>query len=154
MTKDRQEGKKGLRQQPVEKPVNKIIPDSRKPNPFRVIPAPVSTYKPFEPVLPSKARQPVDKGKLKEGQQRFLCGRVAQQNIDVSAEKRWMDDWTTSRTGRVRHNDVLRASQVGRGMNDALVNDPHSHECIRETSVIGVKERQKRRFTQGSISIC
>jgi hypothetical protein len=65
-----------------------------------------------------------------------------------------MDDWTTSRTGRVRHNDVLRASQVGRGMNDALMNDPHSHECIREMSVIGVKERQKRRFIQGSISIC
>jgi hypothetical protein len=72
MTKDRQEVKKGLRQQPVEKPGNKIIPDSRKPNPFRAIPAPVSTYKPFELVLPSKARQPVDKGKLKEGQQQLI----------------------------------------------------------------------------------
>ena len=57
MTKDRQEVKKGLRQQSVGKPGNKIISDSRKPNPFHAIPAPVSTYKPFEPVLPSKARQ-------------------------------------------------------------------------------------------------
>ena len=72
MTKDRQEVKKGLRQQPVEKPGNKIISDSRKPNPFHAIPAPVSTYKPFEPMLPSKARQPVGKGKLKEGQQQLI----------------------------------------------------------------------------------
>ena len=72
MTKDRQEVKKGLRQQPVEKPGNKIISDSRKPNPFHAIPAPVSTYKPFKPMLPSKARQPVDKGKLKEGQQQLI----------------------------------------------------------------------------------
>ena len=72
----------------------------------------------------------------------------------ISTSQQKKGGWTTSRTGRVRYNDVLRSSQVGRGMNDALVNDPHSHEFIREMSVIGVKERQKRRFTQGSISIC
>jgi hypothetical protein len=68
MIKDRQEVKKGLLPQSVEKPGNKIIPDSRKPNPFRAVPAPVSTYKPFQPVLPSKTRQSMDKGKITEGQ--------------------------------------------------------------------------------------
>ena len=69
MTKDHPEGKKDLLQQSVEKPENKIIPDSRKPNPYRAIPAPVSTYKLFQPVLPSKTRQSMDKGKITKGQE-------------------------------------------------------------------------------------
>ena len=72
ITKDRQELKKGLLPQSVEKPGNKIIPDSRKPNPSRAIPAPVSTYKPFQPVLPSKTRQSMDKDKITESKQQLI----------------------------------------------------------------------------------